>query len=109
MTQASQRGAFGASKDAGQDTAQGKLFGIPLGDLGWFATMLMGTATGFAGFFASTFVGIISILFYNSATHHNVDYAISYRDIGLPVGIIALLAAWAYLVTLRVRRIIRRG
>ena len=105
MTQASQRGAVGAS----QDTTQGKLFGIPLGDLGWFATMLMGAATGFAAFFASTFVGIISILFYNSATHRNIDYAISYRDIGLPVGIVVLGAAWVYLVTLRVRRILRRG
>ena len=27
----------------------GVLFGIPLGDLGWFASLLMGVAVGMAG------------------------------------------------------------
>lgn len=104
MTQASQGGAAGTP----QTTGQGTLFGIPLADLGWFATVLMGAATGFAAFFAATFVGIISILFYNSASHHAVDYALSYKRFGLPAGIVVLVAAWGFLGTLRVRRMLRR-
>ncbi|WP_263366963.1 hypothetical protein [Edaphobacter bradus] len=109
MTQASQNGGQVASQKTGQATGQGRLLGVPLGDLGWFATLLMGAATGFMAFFAATFVGIISILFYNSSGHHAVDYAVSYRDVGLPVGIVVLAAAWGYLGTLRVRRMLRRG
>ena len=37
----------------------GVLFGIPLGDLGWFASLLMGVATGMAAFFLTTFVAIV--------------------------------------------------
>jgi hypothetical protein len=104
MAQASQGRAAGSS----QNTNQGTLFGVPLGDLGWFATLLMGAATGFAAFFAATFVGIIGILLYNSTTHHAVDYALSYKLVGLPVGIAVLVAAWAYLGTLWAKRMLRR-
>ena len=38
----------------------GYLFGAPVGDLGWFASLLMGTATGFAAFFAATFLRDLS-------------------------------------------------
>jgi hypothetical protein len=88
---------------------EGYLFGVPLGDLGWFASVLMGTAAGFAAFFASTFVGIIGILTYNLATHHAVDLTISYRWIGLPVGLMVLVVALGYLGTLWVRRLTRRS
>jgi hypothetical protein len=88
---------------------QGYLFGVPLGDLGWFASLLMGTAAGFAAFFAATFCGIIGILVYNLATHHAVDLTISYRWIGLPVGLVVLVAALGYLGTLWVRRLTRRS
>jgi hypothetical protein len=81
---------------------------MPLGDLGWFASLVMGVATGFAAFFAATFCGIIGILFYNTATHHTVDFTVSYRLIGLPVGIVALVVALGYLGTLWVQRQIRR-
>jgi len=79
-----------------------------MGDLGWFASLLIGAATGFAAFFAATFVGIVGILFYNSAMHGTLDYQWSYMRLGLPVGIVVLVIAWGYLGTLWVRRI-RRG
>ena len=86
---------------------EGYLFGVPLGDLGWFASLLMGTAAGFAAFFAATFCGIIGILAFNLATHHAVDLTISYRWMGLPVGLVVLVVALGYLGTLWVRRLTR--
>ena len=86
---------------------EGYLFGVPLGDLGWFASLLMGTAAGFAAFFAATFCGIIGILVYNLGTHHAVDLTISYKWIGLPVGLVVLVVSLGYLGTLWVRRLTR--
>ena len=87
----------------------GYVFGAPVGDLGWFASLLMGTAAGFAAFFGATFCGIISILVYNTATHHAVDFALSYKRLGLPVGLVVLVVSLSYLGTLWVRRQIRRS
>jgi hypothetical protein len=93
---------------AGRVSGPGTLFGVPVGDLGWFASLLMGTATGFAAFFAATFVGIVSILIYNSSTHRNVDYSYSYLRVGLPVGVLVLVIALGYLGILWTRRMARR-
>jgi len=84
------------------------LFGAPIGDLGWFASLLIGAAAGVAAFFAATFCGIVGILIYNTATHHTVDFALSYLRGGLIVGPVVLIAAWGYLGTLWVKRIARR-
>ena len=86
----------------------GYLFGVPLGDLGWFTSLLMSFALGFAAFFAATFCAIFAILFYNTVTHHAVDFALTYRLVGLPVGLLVLVVALGYLGTLWVRRQIRQ-
>ncbi len=99
MTQASQ-----ASKGD-----RGTLFGVPVGNLGWFASLLMSLAAGFIAFFAATFVGIFSILLYNATTHHSVDLALSYRRGGLLAGILVLLLSLAFLGTQWVRRIARKA
>ncbi len=99
MTQASQ-----ASRGA-----RGTLFGVPLGNLGWFASLLMSLAAGFIAFFATTFIGIITILLYNSTTHHAVDLALSYRRGGLIAGILVLLLSLAFLGTQWARRITRKA
>ena len=80
-----------------------------MGDLGWFASLLIGAAAGFAAFFAATFLGIVGIMVYNSTTNHAVDYALSYQRGGLIVGIVTLVVAWGYLGTLWIKRITRRG
>jgi len=80
-----------------------------MGDLGWFASLLIGTATGFAAFFGATFLGIMGVLIYNTAGHHTVDYAISYRRIGLPAGALVGVLALGYLGSMWVRRQIRRA
>jgi hypothetical protein len=104
MAQASQNG----SKSSPRTFGAGYLFGVPLGDLGWFASLLMSFAMGFAAFFAATFCAIIGVLFYNTATHHTVDFAVTYTRIGLPVGALVLLVALGYLGTLWVRRTTRQ-
>jgi uncharacterized integral membrane protein len=104
MALASQHGSSTSPRTFGS----GYLFGVPLGDLGWFASLLMSFATGFAAFFAATFCAIITVLIYNTATHHSVDFALTYKRFGLPVGLLVLLASLAYLGTLWVRRHLRK-
>ena len=93
----------------GKARSSATLFGVPIGELGWFASLLMGTAAGFAAFFAATFLGIVTILILNSTGHRSLDFAISYRLVGLPVGLCVLATAWSFLGTLWLRRQLRRG
>jgi hypothetical protein len=92
-----------------QTSRSGSLFGVPVGDFGWFASLLIGVATGFMAFFASTFCAIVFILIYNTAAHGNIDFALSYRRIGFPIGIAVLVVALSYLATLWFKRILRRS
>ena len=87
----------------------GVLFGIPLGDLGWFQSLLMGFATGFAAFFLTTFCSIMALLFYFVITHRPVDYAIAYKRVGFPVGLVVGVVALTYLGVQWSRRMARRG
>lgn len=92
-----------------QARREGVLLGIPLGDLGWFQSLLMGFATGFAAFFAATFCAILSLLFYFAATHHPVDFAIAYKRVGFPIGVVVGAAALLYLGVQWSRRMARRN
>lgn len=103
MAQESQHGISATQRSEGQ------LLGVPLGDLGWFTTLLMSFALGFAAFFAATFCAIVGSLIYSTATHHAIDYALTYRWIGLPAGIFVLLVSLVYLGSLWVRRQVRRA
>jgi hypothetical protein len=87
----------------------GVLFGIPLGDLGWFQSLLMGLATGFAAFFLATFCSIMALLFYFAFTHRPVDYAIAYKRVGFPFGLVVGAVALTYLGVQWSRRMARRG
>jgi hypothetical protein len=105
MAQASQN----RTTSSPQTSGAGYLFGVPLGDLGFFTSLLMSFALGFAAFFAATFCAIIGILFYNTATHHAVDFALTYTRFGLPVGLLVLVIALVYLGTLWTRRKLRKA
>src|ERR1700751_2307892 len=105
MAQASQHGNSISPRTFGS----GYLFGVPLGGLGWFASLLMSFAVAFAAFFAATFFAIFGVLIYNTATHHAVDFALTYKRVGLPVGLVVLVMALGYLGTLWVRRQLRRS
>ena len=105
MTHTSQNGTLTAPRAFGS----GYLFGIPLGDLGLFTTLVMSTAVGFAAFFAATFCAIITLLFYKVATNHMPDFTITYKWVGLPIGIAVLILTLAYLGTLWMKRKLRKA
>jgi len=90
-------------------SAAGTLFGVPLGDLGWFGSLLIGVASGFLTFFATTFCAIVVILICNAALHSNIDFADSYRRVGFPIGIVVMVCALGYLGTLWVKRVLRKS
>jgi hypothetical protein len=92
-----------------QTFGSGYLFGVPLGDLGWITSLLMSFAIGFAAFFAATFFAIVGTLIYTTATHRTVDFAMTYKWGGLPVGLLVLTASLIYLGTLWVRRQLRKS
>ena len=96
-------------KTGPRTVGSGYLFGVPMGDLGWFQTALMSVASGFVAFFAATFLGIFGLLVWNSTTHGTIDYAISYKWIGLPVGLFVLATASVYLGSLWVKRMFRKA
>ena len=104
MAQVSQHGNSTSPRTMGS----GYLFGVPLGDLGWFTTLLMSFAMAFAGFFAATFCAIVGFLFYNTVRHRALDFALTYKMVGLPVGVLVLLTTLGYLGTLWVRRQLRK-
>lgn len=91
-----------------QARREGVVLGIPLGDLGWFQSLLIGTAAGMAAFFASTFLAIMSFLVYLMVTHHQPDFSRTYRSIGFPIGLGVLLISYVYLGFLWARRMSRR-
>jgi hypothetical protein len=83
--------------DVDRARRDGQLFGIPLGDLGWFQSLLMGVAAGMAAFFLTTFLAIISLLVYMMATGKHPDFALTYRVAGFPVGVAVMALSLAYL------------
>ena len=104
MAHVSQQGSSTSPRTIGS----GYLFGVPLGDLGWFTSLIMSVALGFLAFFAATFCAIVGVLFFNTATHHTVDFALTYRRVGLPVGLVVLVVTIGYLGTLWVKRQLRK-
>lgn len=105
MAHVSQHGTLTTPRAFGS----GYLFGIPLGDLGLFTTLLMSAAIGFAAFFAATFCAIFGLLFYKVGTGHMPDFTLTYKWVGLPVGIAMLLLTLGYLGTLWVKRKLRKA
>ena len=81
-----------------------KVFGIPVGDFGLFASLLLSFALGFTAFFLATFVGIFALLIYNEGGHHTVNYADTYKLFGLPIGLFVLAASLLFLGFLWIRR-----
>ncbi len=98
-----------ASTSAAPRGSSATLFGVPVGDFGWFGSLLIGLASGFLAFFATTFCAIVVILIANSTAHASIDYAIAYRYVGFPIGLVVMFSALAYLGTLWVRRVLRKS
>lgn len=81
-----------------------RLLGIPLGDFGLFSCLLLSLASGFFAFFASCFLAIVSLLFWNGLGHHTVNYADCYRLVALPVGAAVLVVALFFFTGTWLRR-----
>jgi len=98
--------------DVARARREGELFGIPLGDLGWFQSLLMGLATGMAAFFLSTFLAIFALLVYIMVAGKpagSVDFALAYRSVGLPVGAVVMALALGFLGVQWAKRMARRA
>jgi hypothetical protein len=98
--------------DVARARREGTLLGIPLGDLGWFSSLLMGLATGFAAFFLTTFLAIVGFLIYVSVTGRPMDSVHierAYRDIGFPVGVAVMVLALGYLGVQWSKRMARKS
>jgi hypothetical protein len=65
--------------------------------------MLLSLASAFFTFFATTTLAIFSLLAWNLLGHHSINYADSYRYVGLPLGLIVLAVALPYFFALWVR------
>ncbi|HZY73672.1 MAG TPA: hypothetical protein VFE22_11245 [Edaphobacter sp.] len=100
MTQASQHETAATPRAFGS----GYFFGIPVDAFGLFTTVLMSCTVAVAAFFAATFSGIVGLLVYRAATGRMPDFSITYKWVGLPVGIAVLVLTLSYLGTLWVRR-----
>jgi hypothetical protein len=81
-----------------------RVFGIPYGDFGLFASVLLSLALGFMTFFGVTFISIFSILIYNGVTHHAIDLSHGYKYVAFPAGLVVLFISLVTLGTVWTRR-----
>jgi hypothetical protein len=84
------------------------VLGFPLEGFGLFQSLLLSFASAFFTFFATTCIAIFSLLVWNGILGHSVNYADSYRYVGLPAGLLVLVIALPLFATLWVRAKIRR-
>jgi hypothetical protein len=71
----------------------GTVFGFPLKGFGFFTSLLLAFAAAFFTFFASTTIAIFALLAWNLLGHHAVNYADTYRYVGFPAFLVALVVA----------------
>lgn len=81
-----------------------RLLGIPFGDFGLFASVLISLSIGFMTFFALTFLSIFSILILNAVGHRSIDLAVSYKYIAFPAGCAVLALSLLTLGIVWIRR-----
>ena len=94
----------GPAPDPGAARDGFRLFGIPIGDFGLFATSLISLALGFMAFFGTTFLSIFGLMIYNRAGGHHITLDFSYKFIALPVGVFVLIISFAALFAIWLRR-----
>jgi hypothetical protein len=86
----------------------GTVLGFPLDGFGLFTSLLLAVAAAFFTFFASTCIAIFSLLAWNVIGQHTVNYADSYRYVGLPAGVLVLVLALPVFGTLWIRAKLRK-
>lgn len=86
----------------------GTVLGFPLQGFGLFTSLLLSFAAALFTFCVTTCVAIFALLVWNVGGHHSVDFADTYRDVGLPAAIVALAVALPVFGTLWVRAKLRK-
>jgi hypothetical protein len=81
----------------------GSFLGLPLRGFGLLASLLLSVAAGFIAFFGSTGITIFVLLAWNLGGRHAVNYADSYLYVGVPLGLLVLVAALGLFLTLWAR------
>jgi hypothetical protein len=79
--------------------SRGRIFGFPLEGFSLFQGVLLAVASAFFTFFAVTTVAIFALLFWNAGATHKINFADSYLYIGFPAGVVVLLIALPYFLT----------
>lgn len=85
-----------------------KIFGFPLEGFGLFQSLLLAVASAFLTFFATTCISIFALLGWNLFGHHAVSYADTYLYIGFPAGVLVLVVALPFFLTIWVRAKVRK-
>jgi len=92
-----------------QGEKRGKVWGFPLEGFSLFQSLLLAVAAAFFTFFATTCLAIFALLVWNlfdpRALRHAAD---TYRYVGLPAGLLVLVVALPYFLTLWVRAKVRK-
>ena len=81
----------------------GRIFGFPLEGFTLFQSLLLAVASAFLTFFATTCISIFALLAWNVLGGHAVNYADTYRYVGLPAGLLVLIIALPFFLVLWMR------
>ena len=86
-----------------------KVWGFPLEGFSLFQSLLLAVAAAFFTFFATTCLAIFVLLVWNLFDPHALRHAAdTYRYVGLPAGVLVLVVALPYFLTLWVRAKVRK-
>jgi len=80
-----------------------RVLGFPLEGFSLFQSVLLAVASAFLAFFAMTCAAIFVLLGWNLIGGHSVNFADTYRYVGLPVGVVVLAVALPFLCVVWVR------
>jgi hypothetical protein len=79
--------------------SRGRIFGFPLQGFSLFQGVLLAVASAFFTFFAVTTIAIFTLLFWNLSAAHKINFAYSYLYAGFPAGVLVLLIALPYFLS----------
>jgi uncharacterized membrane protein len=85
----------------------GRVLGFPLEGFSLFQSLLLAFASAFFTFFATTCLSIFALLAWNLLGSHSVDFADTYKYVGFPAGVLVLVLALPYFLTLWIRAKVR--
>jgi hypothetical protein len=86
----------------------GRVFGFPLDGFSLFQSLLLSVASAFFTFFATTCIAIFALLAWNVFGGHTINYADTYRYVGLPAGVLVLVVALPLFLVLWVKSKVRK-